>query len=51
MENYLAEETRAFALEVAERLAGHVAGVFPDVQVSVHHREEPYWPTRENPDG
>jgi hypothetical protein len=35
----------------AERLAGHVAGVFPDVQVSVHHREEPYWPTRENPDG
>ena len=35
----------------AERLAGHVAGVFPDVQVSVHHREEPYWPTRETPDG
>jgi len=28
----------------AERLAAHVRGVFPDVHVSVHHREEPYWP-------
>jgi len=31
----------------AERLARHVSGVFPDVRVSVHHREEPYWPGRE----
>ncbi|MCL7971726.1 MAG: phosphotransferase [marine benthic group bacterium] len=29
----------------AERLAGHVRGVFPEVRVSVHHREEPYWPS------
>jgi aminoglycoside/choline kinase family phosphotransferase len=35
----------------AERLARHVGGVFPDVRVRVHHREEPYWPGRENPDG
>ena len=28
----------------AERLAAHVRGVFPDVRVNVHHREEPYWP-------
>ena len=33
----------------AERLARHVSGVFPDVRVRVHHREEPYWPVREAP--
>jgi hypothetical protein len=33
----------------AERLARHVRGVFPDVRVRVHHREEPYWPVREAP--
>ena len=34
----------------AERLARHVSGVFPDVRVRVHHREEPYWPVLEAPD-
>ncbi len=32
----------------AERLARHVRGVFPDVRVSVHHREEPHWPSAAN---
>jgi hypothetical protein len=30
----------------AERLAGHIRGLFPDVRVHLHHREEPYWPAR-----
>ncbi len=33
----------------AERLARHARGVFPDVRVRVHHREEPYWPAASGP--
>lgn len=29
---------------LAERLAGHLAARFPEIQVRVMHREEPYWP-------
>jgi len=35
----------------AERLARHVGGVFPDVRVRIHHREEPYWPGQQTPGG
>ncbi|MDP2470777.1 MAG: RNase adapter RapZ [Candidatus Palauibacterales bacterium] len=31
----------------AERLAKHVEGVFPDVRVRVHHREQVHWPARD----
>ncbi len=34
-----------------DRMARHVEGVFPDVRVRLHHREEPYWPGRESPPG